>query len=382
MPRRRAEPVAKNKPAAKITSAAKTTKKGPSAPRRWLRLPTFSLFRRSGKASASRRERRRRDPVSPLTRRSRIPVALAAAFAVAVLATNFPYSTLLSQHRQLSAAAAQLHQVQSANRALSEQNQQLNSTTEIDRLARQDYQLVSPNQTLYNVLPASGRSTSTTPGGPTSGDPGDQPLVAPADAPDMSPDPGLPRATPTSASSGSPAGTAVAGHRRRARPRRRDRCRAGRVSGPGCPTRSNSGSDRTAPGRTRGRRTPIALMVVAELLGRPPAGEFEVIVRNEDGAPAVIANAPFLLDGTPMPTRYWLVDPALRDAVSRIESAGGVRQAEAAVGTGSDHRRPYPLRRRTRRAHPRRTTADPGRRGEWAAPGRASSAFMPIWPGG
>ena len=80
----------------------------------------------------------------------------------------------LSQHRQLSAAAAQLHQIQSANRALSEQDQQLNSTTEIDRLARQDYQLVSPNQTLYNVLPPSGRTASTTPGGPTSGDPGDQ----------------------------------------------------------------------------------------------------------------------------------------------------------------------------------------------------------------
>ncbi len=201
------EPVATNKPAAKNTSAAKVTKKAAAAPRRWLRLPTFRFFRRSGKASASRRERRRRDPVSPLTRRSRIPVALAAAFAVAVLATNFPFSTLLSQHRQLSAAAAQLHQIQSANRALSEQNQQLKSTTEIDRLARQDYQLVSPNQTLYNVLPASGRTTSTTPGGPTSGDPGDEALVAPADAPDMSPDPGLPRATPTSAFSGSPAGT-------------------------------------------------------------------------------------------------------------------------------------------------------------------------------
>lgn len=70
---------------------------------------------------------------------------------------------------------------------------------------------------------------------------------------------------------------------------------------------------------------------VAELLGRPPAGEFEVVVRAEDGMPAVIANAPFLTDGTPMPTRYWLVDPALREAVSRVESEGGVRQAEAAV---------------------------------------------------
>ena len=70
---------------------------------------------------------------------------------------------------------------------------------------------------------------------------------------------------------------------------------------------------------------------VTELLGRTPSGAFEVVVRGEGGSPAVIANAPFLHDGTPMPTRYWLVDPALREAVSRLESNGGVRQAEASV---------------------------------------------------
>jgi hypothetical protein len=74
------------------------------------------------------------------------------------------------------------------------------------------------------------------------------------------------------------------------------------------------------------------LAAVAELIGRQPGGAFEVVVRSEEGTPAVIANAPFLFDGTPMPTRYWLVDPDLRDAVSRLESTGGVRQAEAAVG--------------------------------------------------
>ena len=56
-----------------------------------------------------------------------------------------------------------------------------------------------------------------------------------------------------------------------------------------------------------------------------------MVVRGPQGGPVVIANAPFLSDGTPMPTRYWLVEPALRDAVSRLESAGGVRQAEAEV---------------------------------------------------
>ncbi|MGH9088574.1 MAG: DUF501 domain-containing protein [Acidimicrobiales bacterium] len=70
---------------------------------------------------------------------------------------------------------------------------------------------------------------------------------------------------------------------------------------------------------------------VAVLLGRPPAGAFIVAVRRPGGSPMVIANTPLLDDGTPMPTRYWLVDPELRGAVSRMESAGGVRQAEQAV---------------------------------------------------
>jgi hypothetical protein len=85
-----------------------------------------------------------------------------------------------------------------------------------------------------------------------------------------------------------------------------------------------TGSDGEADERTD-------IEVVAGLLGRHPAGEFEVVVRAEDGTPAVIANAPFLFDGTPMPTRYWLVDPHLREVVSRLESTGGVRQAEAAL---------------------------------------------------
>jgi hypothetical protein len=70
---------------------------------------------------------------------------------------------------------------------------------------------------------------------------------------------------------------------------------------------------------------------VTDMLGRPPRGRFVVVVRGSDGEPIVIRNAPLLADGTPMPTRYWLVDPGLRRAVDRIESAGGVRKAEAAV---------------------------------------------------
>lgn len=70
---------------------------------------------------------------------------------------------------------------------------------------------------------------------------------------------------------------------------------------------------------------------VTALLGRAPSGPFAVVVRDHHGAPVVIRNAPFLHDGTPMPTRYWLVGAAASLAVSRLEAAGGVRAAERAV---------------------------------------------------
>ena len=70
---------------------------------------------------------------------------------------------------------------------------------------------------------------------------------------------------------------------------------------------------------------------VEALLGRAPRGSYEVVVRAEDGTPRVLCNAPILDDGTPMPTRYWLVGPDDVLKVSRLESAGGVRRAEASI---------------------------------------------------
>jgi hypothetical protein len=81
---------------------------------------------------------------------------------------------------------------------------------------------------------------------------------------------------------------------------------------------------------------------VAQLLGRDPGGNFTVVVRDADGAPSVIENEPFLRDGTPMPTRYWLVDPDLRAQIGGLEAAGGVREAERqvdAVALADCHRR-------------------------------------------
>jgi hypothetical protein len=81
---------------------------------------------------------------------------------------------------------------------------------------------------------------------------------------------------------------------------------------------------------------------VAALLGREPKAGYEVVVRDAEGRPVVLRNDPLLDDGTPMPTRYWLVDPDLSLRVARLESTGGVRAAEAAVepeALGSAHER-------------------------------------------
>jgi cell division protein FtsB len=139
----------------------------------------------------------------------RIPVALAALVALVILGTSFPFSGLLSQHRQLSSTAAQLRSVQGENRLLAEQEQQLNTQTDIDRLARQYYQMVLPGQTLFDVLPPSGLASAQS-GGSTPGDPGSQPLVDPSKAPDMTPDPGLAPSMPASGSS-SPSGASTGG---------------------------------------------------------------------------------------------------------------------------------------------------------------------------
>jgi len=77
--------------------------------------------------------------------------------------------------------------------------------------------------------------------------------------------------------------------------------------------------------------SPADVEALTQLLGREPRGAFEIVVRDERGEPVVIRNAPLLDDGTPMPTRYWLVGSDVSARVARLEAAGGVRAAEAAV---------------------------------------------------
>jgi hypothetical protein len=81
--------------------------------------------------------------------------------------------------------------------------------------------------------------------------------------------------------------------------------------------------------------SPHDVDVVEGYLGRPLSGRCAVVVRRTDGRPVVIENEPHLRDGTPMPTLFWLVDPELHDAVSRLESDGGVHRFEDLVDSES-----------------------------------------------
>jgi hypothetical protein len=70
---------------------------------------------------------------------------------------------------------------------------------------------------------------------------------------------------------------------------------------------------------------------VRVLLGREPQGAYTIAARGPDGDPRVLRNAPFLDDGTPMPTLYWLIGPDDVRRVGRLEAAGGVDAAEREV---------------------------------------------------
>lgn len=72
--------------------------------------------------------------------------------------------------------------------------------------------------------------------------------------------------------------------------------------------------------------------LVAAGLGRVPRGRWCVAVRDSGGRPTVIRNEPFLEDGRPMPTEFWLIDRNLNRRIGTLEAEGGVRAAENAVG--------------------------------------------------
>ncbi len=59
------------------------------------------------------------------------------------------------------------------------------------------------------------------------------------------------------------------------------------------------------------------------------------------GLPVAIAVPPYLDDGTPFPTRYWLTCPLANRRIGRLESEGGVKAAESRIDEDPEYRRRF-----------------------------------------
>jgi cell division protein FtsB len=116
--------------------------------------------------------------------RARLAFLGALVVSAIVLFAWFPASSLLSQRSNLTGAEAQLGALHTQDAALAQERKNLSDAGEIGRIAREQYQLVSPGQQAYQVLPPSG---ATAAGTPYAGDPGADGPVTPSASPELPP---------------------------------------------------------------------------------------------------------------------------------------------------------------------------------------------------
>jgi cell division protein FtsB len=116
--------------------------------------------------------------------RARLGFVGAIVAAAIVLFAWFPAGSLLSQRSTLHGTEAELNALHAQDAALAQENKNLSDAGEIGRIAREQYQLVSPGQQAYEVLPPSGAATAGT---PYAGDPGSTGPVTPSATPELPP---------------------------------------------------------------------------------------------------------------------------------------------------------------------------------------------------
>jgi hypothetical protein len=101
---------------------------------------------------------------------------LALATAAVMLAGWFPFKALWHQQSLIDSTRAQIQSIQRQEQSLKNQASSIDTRAAATALAREQYQLVNPGQSLIQVLPgdSSGQVSAS------SADPGLQPLVAPS----------------------------------------------------------------------------------------------------------------------------------------------------------------------------------------------------------
>ncbi len=94
---------------------------------------------------------------------SRGRVALIALGVAAILFVFvFPTRSYLAQRRQVGAAAHDVAVLREQNKKLQIAAERLQSPEEIERVAREQFNMVNPGEQVYKVLPAPAASTTTT----------------------------------------------------------------------------------------------------------------------------------------------------------------------------------------------------------------------------
>src|ERR1700728_2805247 len=116
--------------------------------------------------------------------RARLAFLGAIVASAVVLFAWIPAGSLLSQRTDLHGTQAELNALHAQDSALAQESKNLSDPGEIGRIARQQYQLVSPGQQSYEVLPPSGQTTGTT---PYAGDPGSVDPVTPSATSELPP---------------------------------------------------------------------------------------------------------------------------------------------------------------------------------------------------
>ncbi|HEY5383950.1 MAG TPA: septum formation initiator family protein [Acidimicrobiales bacterium] len=116
--------------------------------------------------------------------RARLAFVGAIVASAIVLFAWFPAGSLLSQRSSLHGTEAELNALHAQDAALAQENKNLSDGGEIGRIAREQYQLVSPGQQAYEVLPPSGAAAAGT---PYAGDPGSDGPVTPSATPELPP---------------------------------------------------------------------------------------------------------------------------------------------------------------------------------------------------
>ncbi len=81
------------------------------------------------------------------------PVIGGAALVVFLVAGVFPTRTYLSQRNEIASAADKVEVLSAENAKLAARVEQLHTDSEIERLAREQYNLVRPGEEAYAILP-------------------------------------------------------------------------------------------------------------------------------------------------------------------------------------------------------------------------------------